>query len=306
MLRLSDVGPSVLGVMATAYALPSITHHLLQRKPPGIISLTYTFMTACSIIFGSQFISSDTFLIIVNEASSAIFKGRVADAQSDVLIITIFLSICFILGNLLRSYFNLHRIEDSTVIEDNFNAFISGLEGISRWVEFSFRSLIFFSILMIEYEIVLLKYTNNQKVKIDLRAKDFLITYNLIWFCALIFYFFLLIWDSYLLWCLRNDSSDRKKENKATIISALPVHCFGFLVALCITLPTCNYFAYYSSQCYDGALILSISGIVFLFISFRKDIKLIKAAFVMLFKRLYNLWSWLISRFRPGPLAGGQ
>jgi len=264
------LGPSYLGMMAIAYLIPPSRHHLIHRTPPGIISLTYTGLTAVSLAFGTSFIISDNFLKFANDVSMANFNAGKAEIQGNILVIAIFVSSCFILGNLLRSYFNLHRIEESPVQDDHFTIFISSLNGNSRWIEFSFRTVIFITILFIEYKIASLNNIINPNYLTTLTPNGFLTTFNLIWKYAFVLYCALLLWDFYLFLCLKNGG---KEACKVTIRQAFPVHLCGLIVASCIILS--SYVADISPQLTGFALIVSIIGIVLLFISLYNDRRLI-------------------------------
>jgi len=267
-------GPLCLMLMAFFYIVPPLLHHVILRTPPGIISMTYAILTAWTIILGVNLIRSKPFLASIHESANLMFiEGRVK-TQESIVVIAIFFSLCFILGNLLRSYFNLHRIEEQSNQDDSFSVLISNLKGSDRWIEFSFRIIIFFMILCIEFKIASINSSLGKNESIYGNTRNFLSEYNQLWNFALAFYIALLLWDYYL---LRYMHKTLQNENKATIHRALPAHLCGILVAGSLSL--CATLSDYSNTLIHFALFLSIIGVGSLAKSLIGDFSVIKATF---------------------------
>ena len=272
---LSISGIIFLSFMGIIYLSPPIKHHVVQRTPPGIIALTYTILTLWSIIIGIKLITSESFIQIVRELVNILFLEGKRGPQENIMVLSIFFSLYFILGNLIRSYFNLHRIEEPTHQGDHFTSYISNLRGRNRWFEFILRTVIFILILSIEYLVVKMSPHADTKGQIYHYANDFQGAYYMLWNVAVLLYLSLLVWDVLLL--LLRDSNVDGQVNTVLLWQALPVHVCGILTALCLSI------AQNCSSCcvllINFAFLISVIGLVWLFSSLRKDINYFRQVF---------------------------
>ncbi len=263
---LSGVGLVFLSAMVIFYGIQPVKHHVFRRTPPGIIGLTYAILTAYSIVLGVILITSKEFLKTMQDSASSMFLEGKAEIEVVIMVISVSLSLYFILGSLLRSYFNLHRIEEPQDPQDGFTEFISNLSGYQRTVEFVLRAFVFFAIVWIEFQVVALKLTIDTSQTAFQRAGEFLSAFNHLWNISAGLYFVLLLWDLFLLLCTDNATRSVKK---VLLFHAFPVHGFGFSVAVCISLS--SLFSSVSNMLLHFAIILSLFGIVFLLFSILFD-----------------------------------
>jgi hypothetical protein len=141
-----------------------------------------------------------------------------------LLLIATFASLFFILGNLVRSYFNLHRIDDAAA-DDTFATFIGSLVGTSRAFELLLRILMVVTILAIEAMLLEIRAGVATSVPAP-RATLVVDIFHRIWHAAFLFYVWLLVWDTFLL--LRLPAGPTHKSVKAVLLrQALPVHLCG-------------------------------------------------------------------------------
>jgi len=263
----------LLTAMGLLYLIPPIIKHIFKKTPPGIISLTYTLLTAITLILSIFLISEEPFVQLLTEITQLIFIEGKVEIQLKIMIIAFFLSFYFLLANLMRSYFNLHRIEEPESY-DVFANFLSTLQRKKRWIEFLLRVPIFLIIIYVEVKVVSLNFVIESNTPLMSRVAEFHNTFQSIWQLAILFYGILIVWDIFLL----NEMDQNEDTSRRVIkLQALPVHLCGMLVAIALTLS--NYISDLANVFAPIALFLSLIGIVLLLISMFEDCKLIKKAF---------------------------
>ncbi len=270
---LTNIGFIILIIMGLLYLIPPIIKHIFKHSPPGIITLTYTLLTAFALILSIFLIKEKSFLSVLNGISTLIFIEGKVETQMKIMIVAFFISFFFLLSNLLRSYFNLHRIEEVEE-DDGFACFLKTLKRKKRWVEFVLRAPIFIIIIFVELKVVSLNYVIESNTPLMASISNFRDTFKEIWEFAIFYYLILLIWDLFLL-----HEMGQSEESVRHVIkwNALPVHICGAIVAVSLTFASC--FTDYANVFTPIALLISIIGITFIFVSLRDDWKLIWKSF---------------------------
>lgn len=225
---LGGLGTVFLVPIGFAYLLPPFAHHIMRRKPPGILNLTYAVITVTAIILGINLINSQAIHQSFNEYAVRVFlQGQVIPRTAFLLLAT-FVSLTFVLGNVIRSYFNLHRIEDADPA-DHFATFIANLNGWRKTVELLLRIVMAVAILFVEYQLVEMRRGIEAPIPLT-RADLVLGAFHTMWHGTIVLYLSLLVWDSFLLHLVKDSGQDNTVRRVLTR-QALPVHICGFAIA---------------------------------------------------------------------------
>lgn len=275
---LSVIGSLFLLFVGVAYWLPPIVDDLVKRQPPRILTWAYSILTVWSLVQGILIINSKPLINILHAYTQSIFLQGLAEQHFIPLLISVFLSLTFLLANLVRSYFNLHRIEEAAQ-SDSFSSFIKGLKRWPRAFECSLRFVMFISILMIDSKLLALDEILSLPTSISENANDFSIILTSMWRSAIVFYVALLIWDWYLWWNLVRENTqlgELERDEIKIIIKkqALTVHICGIAIALLLTFS--DFIRGFTNELLVLAFAASIVGVFFLSVSMKEDIRFLK------------------------------
>ncbi len=225
-----------LGITVFCYWSPPVINDLVKRRPPGIVSWAYAVLTVVTLVLGIRVITSKPLLQLLHDAAHSIFKEDEANQRFFILLIASFVSLSFLLANLVRSYFNLHRIEDPE--PDTFAIFIRSLPRRSRLVECLLRAGMISAVFLMDREVLRQRRMLDAASWGGIRVSDFVSSFDLLWRFALCFYILLLLWDIFLLTRLKlpTNGVDKKAVRAVLLWQALPVHACGVIISFLMTL----------------------------------------------------------------------
>jgi hypothetical protein len=248
-VSISSVAGIIFLIAMGMYWLRPVHLSVCCHRPPGIVHIAYSILTVVGVISGIVFLIRSAFL-------PKSLRDLIKDALTDnalpkrlplVLIATIFM-LCFIMGNLLRSYYNLHSVEHHYP-RPLLTQLIRSMKGSRRWIEWTLRLIMLVTILVINKFVLALQLDGEHR-NLGITTLDFGEAFRLLWTAAAIYYTSLLFWDS-IIGLQNNDWKDvqgRAKIQEILDKEAKPVHRVGFAVtiAMVVAFYLPDYFDYFA------------------------------------------------------------
>jgi len=281
--RFAVFGGTALFMFGIAYMLPSFAFHFIHRSPPGVLSLLQGVLTVLAIGLGIQLLGAHNLHLSLQESIRGLFLVGEETNKLTAFFVATGVATLFMLGNFLRSYFNLHRIEESSLV-DELAAFVGGFAGKSKAAEVMLRVAMVALILLVENELI--RISQSVRISSSVGATGDAVTSMMAstWEWAIGFYVVAIAWDCWLLRELRNRKSP--SVNAVMLWQALPVHLCGFVTATLLVLSRVKTLHSWSYEFSGLAVIFAVLGIVLLGVSLVRDRKVITSA-------LQELWSAL-------------
>ncbi len=236
-------------LLCSMYMIPTIrslkerlaTGRTPNVAPPGVIGLVYTALTLFGLLAGMWLLSVTPLQQLLERYLQQVFLDGARAARIQFTTLAAFISFSFVIGNLARSYFNLHRIESPPPGDDTLACYIGALPRASASFEVGLRFAMVTAMVGLER---LLHSMNiaGQASSGALAASEvdlFAHTLAVFWHVGLLFYIVLLLWDCLLL-SNRHNPSAAKVDETVRILwrQALPVHVCGLIVCLFNCVPT--------------------------------------------------------------------
>ncbi|HEV8040404.1 MAG TPA: hypothetical protein VGP62_16165 [Bryobacteraceae bacterium] len=270
MLIVKIIGFLFVACMAVCWIRPSLWH-LFHEKPSAIVRSAYSFITIYGLLLGLHMIYFKELEGSVQQYLENIFQDGVLSGRTSLVLAAVFVSLCFVLANLTRSYYNLYKIED----EQDGSAIrflISGFGRGARIFEGLLRFSMFVSIVLITRKIA----SMNKEIPNSgslLGVEVFRDLFDGFWHLTRNYYLLLIVWDA-VIWIgnKRAPSVDSGSISKVVWVQAVPVHVAGLVVALMMCLPRhIKELSPYVDLCSQIALIFAIIGSIFLALSTKSE-----------------------------------
>jgi hypothetical protein len=267
VLTLKILGFLFVAIMAVCWIRPSF-RYLFQETPPAIVTSAYSFITIYGLLLGLHIIYFKELEGSIQQYLENIFQNGVLSGRTSLVLAAVFVSLCFVLANLTRSYYNLHNIEnarDGSALRRLICEFRSG----AKVFEGTLRFLMFVTIVLITKQIASINKEIPNSGSLP-SVKAFRNYFDGFWHLTTSYYILLIVWDA-VIWVgnrHRGSTGDSRAILKVVWLQALPVHIAGLIVSLMLCLP--RHFAGlapYVDLCSLVALLAAIVGCVFLIVS---------------------------------------
>lgn len=252
-------------VLAAIGWLPRYMRELFRQHPAPIIRLAYFAMTIYAIVLGVGIIYHSALEQSVSRYLETIFiQGQAAPDRLPVVLAAVIISLCFVLANLSRSYYSLHRIED----DDTYviRKLLGLINGKLMLVETFLRIGMFVAIMFL-IQVIQAIHAEIPDSGSLLVVGVFRYYFKTFWLWLGVYYILLLGWDA-TIWFTNRRITSVDSNVVLTILywQAIPVHLSGFIVALMVILPTyMSPLSRYVDWFYLAALFAALCGSAFLF-----------------------------------------
>ncbi|MGE5648297.1 MAG: hypothetical protein ACM336_21165 [Acidobacteriota bacterium] len=267
MLTLKVIGFLFVAFMAVCWIRPSF-RHLFHEIPPAVVRWAYSVLTIYGLLLGLKLIFLKELEGSVQQYLEEIFLPGISAGRTPLVLAAVFVSLFFVLANLTRSYYNLHRIEDDN--EDSaLRALIKTLSGPAKGIEVLLRLFMF----------AIIAYLTKTIASIDreipnsgslLSVEAFRAQFDTFWHFTRHYYVCLLLWDGIIWYAIRPLPAGTSKTTNSRLlwIQAVPVHSAGLVVSLMMCLPRhSKALSVYADLCSMVAFIAAVGGCVLLLIS---------------------------------------
>ncbi len=217
--------------MALSWVLPA-SEYMLKKSPVAIVRYAYSFITIYGLAVGLYIMWSENLESSLEGDGQEIFlKGLSFDSHMGVMKLAVFLALSFVLGNLARSYSNLHRIEEQ--LDFPLGIRIASFKGRIKVAELLLRLAMLVTILFLTAAIVAIRTASRGQ-----KLEGFRTAFDHFWHLAQTYYVLLIVWDIVIYLGNRLDGTQLTKTVNSILRSeALPVHIPGLAVSLCMCLP---------------------------------------------------------------------
>lgn len=283
----SHAGTGVLILLAILYFIPAL-RHAFRQSPPGVFSFAYAIITTYGLILGIRLISSTSLHQSLNAYLATIFMQGKTPPRIYMIGSATFFSLLFVLANLVRSYFNLHMIEDAGAQDSdtgNIRDYIKSLSGFFRYLEYFLRILMFVFIIVIEHQILALcgNLDPNTDQPVFTKNQNFMLEFNAMWYYVGSFYASLFIWDGFLL-VFPKRFYLQHGVIKPILMRSIFLHSSGIVTAILMSLTISPPKRIASAAVPDWfallALLATIVGVVFFCLSLARDWPSIRHGFL--------------------------
>lgn len=225
-----------LGVMGLCW-IPPVIQHVAKSSPPAFMRCVYSVMTVLGLFLGVRLLTHRALRESFSQYLYQCFLDGMVPGRLTMVLFVTSLAMAFVIGNVARSYFNLHRVEED---DDPFplRTIIARLRNGMKVLEFLLRVSMF---------VLILGLTNTIRLIRD-QIPDSGATFNVFafreqfysfWHFSLAYYVVLLAWDT-VIWLHRNRAEDKASAQSARGIlmwQAIPVHGLGLFVSTLMSLP---------------------------------------------------------------------